>query len=110
MNFFTPPYREILAGVASPDFSRFHRGLRGDRFEIFPVLSRSINIGSVGGMHEKSRIDNNIYDWAGAENRVWEWEERDNFVEISQTEDLRRLCNAVRFRADTHREMCRAVQ
>lgn len=109
MNFFTPPYREIATGIASPDFSRFHAGLRGERHEIFPVLSRSLNIGSVGGMHESSGQSNALYDWAGAEDRAGQWQKRGGFVELSKPSGLVRACGEIRFREDTRREMCSAA-
>ena len=51
------------------DFSRFDAGLRGDRVEVFPVLSRSNNIGDENGMHADAGLSNFLYKDATA----WEW-------------------------------------
>ena len=102
MNFRTPLYDDMVSGRTSegPDFSRFDAGLRGDRVEVFPVLSRSNNIGDENGMHAEYGVSNFLYEDAG----VLDKSALDH--SFKETFDHQKLCHQVSFGPDTLRGMC----
>ena len=94
MNFHT--------SIDGPDFSRFDAGFRGSRVEVFPILSRSNNIGDHGGFHEFTGISNFLHKDASKLSIG----DNDNFVEIEDRGGLIELCSRVPFGPDTRRQMC----
>jgi hypothetical protein len=107
MNFRTPPYEDMVSGrnKDGPDFSRFDAGIRRDRVEVFPVLSRSNNIGDENGMHNDYGISNFLYQDATELNVLSTTTAI--FTENFDRDSVRELCNHVPFGSDTLRSMCR---
>ena len=102
MNFRTPLYDDMVSGRTPVgfDFSRFDAGLRGDRVEVFPVLSRSNNIGDENGMHADAGLSNFLYKDAS----ILEMGDFDHA--FKETLDHEALCHQVSFGPDTLRTMC----
>ena len=105
MNFRTPLYDDMVSGRTSegPDFSRFDAGLRGSRVEVFPVLSRSNNIGSKNGMHAEYGISNFLFVDASELELASSY---DVYDEIFDRDSVIMLCDHVSFGPDTLRGMC----
>jgi hypothetical protein len=93
---------------ATVDWTRRHEGLRRGRKEVFPLLSRSNNIGWKGGTHAENMDPDTmkevqfLHDWAGGSEKADTGVE---FYEISGRETLD-ACASVPFGEDTARGFC----
>eukprot|EP00941_MAST-03F_sp_MAST-3F-sp1_P002365 g2365.t1 len=100
MNFFAPSYSAV-------DWGRRGEGLRGNRFEIFPILSRSNNIGFERGVHaneidaDKMKQLQFLHHWRGNSGNS----EIHSFYELD-AKNIVETCREIPFGQDTLQSMC----
>jgi glycosyltransferase involved in cell wall biosynthesis len=96
----------MISNVSGTIRQRWHSGLRRDRVEVFPVLSRSNNIGSEGGIHADQFSSTEmkglqyLHHWAGGQASEAEDSARTGFAELDASL-TNALCSAVKFGTDT---------
>jgi glycosyltransferase involved in cell wall biosynthesis len=96
-----------MADAISGTVDHSRPGLRQDRFEVFPVLSRSNNIGLDAGIHADFRTHEEMMKqqylrfWAGNLSNIGR--QHTEFHDVTDRDDL---CSLITFGSDTVKFMC----